>query len=251
MGRQVSLIQITGTVGNMSFYKTKDGLMARQKSGIDPGRIATDPAFARTRENLAEFGRAGKAGKLLRLALGTAIQQVKDSNMSNRLTRQMTRVIKADAVSVRGMRNVIDGETELLKGFEFNIASPLGSTLYAPYTAAIDRVTGTVNVNLEPFIPTGMIASPPGATHFVLMIGGAEVDFTENKYSGSVISSAALPLNGVLTAPIALTVPVTLNSTHPLFLAFGITFLQEVNGTQYALNSGAFNALTLAEVSGV
>ena len=43
--------------------------MARLKGGIDKKRIATDPAFQRTRENGAEFGRAGKGGKLLRSSL--------------------------------------------------------------------------------------------------------------------------------------------------------------------------------------
>lgn len=251
MGRQIGLIQFTGTIGNVSFYMTKDGPMARQKTGIEPGRIATDPAYARTRENIAEFGRAGKAGKLLRVALGTAIQQVKDSKMSNRLTQQMSRVIKADATSVRGMRNVIDGETELLRGFEFNIASPLGSTLYAPFNPLIDRVAGTLKVNVDPFVPGSMISSPQGATHFVLTAGGAEVDFTESKYFSSVVNSLELPINGLPTAPISLELAVTPNSTHPLFIAFGITFLQEVNGVKYPLNSGAFNALSLAAVSGV
>lgn len=251
MGKQIGLIQFEGTIGNVSFYKTKDGPMARQKTGIDPSRIANDPAFARTRENLAEFGRAGKAGKLLRGALGTAIQQVKDSKMANRLTRQMSRVIKADATSVRGMRNVIDGETELLTGFEFNIASPLGSTLFAPFNPVIDRVAGSLAVHIEPFIPSSMISSPPGATHYILTVGGAEADFTENKYNSSVSNSAELPLNGLPTALLVLEVNVVAGSTHPLFLAFGITFLQEVNGVKYPLNTGAFNALSLVAVSGV
>ena len=33
----------------------------------------------------------------------------------------MVKVIQADTVSERGLRNVIDGEAELLFGFEFNI----------------------------------------------------------------------------------------------------------------------------------
>ena len=45
----------------------------------------------------------------------------KDRKMVPRLTREMLRVLHADAVSVRGQRNVIDGEAELLKGFEFNV----------------------------------------------------------------------------------------------------------------------------------
>ena len=44
-----------------------------------------------------------------------------DSRMVSRLTQRMVKVIQADQVSERGLRNVIDGEAELLFGFEFNI----------------------------------------------------------------------------------------------------------------------------------
>jgi hypothetical protein len=52
----------------------------------------------------------------------------------------MVKVIQADTVSERGLRNVIDGEAELLFGFEFNIRGKLGTTLFAPFVATIDRV---------------------------------------------------------------------------------------------------------------
>ena len=67
MAKQEGLIKLKGTVGDLSFYKTKDGHLARMKGGVDAERIKNDPAFERTRENGAEFGRSGKAGKLLRL----------------------------------------------------------------------------------------------------------------------------------------------------------------------------------------
>lgn len=41
------------------------------------------------------------------------------------------------------------------------------------------------------------------------------------------------------------------DSEKPLFLVFGIEFLQEVNGSFYALNNGAFNALNLVLVDKV
>ena len=65
MARQRSIIKVDGTIGGITFYKSKDGYLAREKGGIPAERIANDPAFQRTRENGAEFGRAGKAGKVL------------------------------------------------------------------------------------------------------------------------------------------------------------------------------------------
>src|SRR6478672_7043724 len=69
MPQQKGLIKLRGTMADINFYKTKEGYMAREKATVDKERIATDAKYARTRENMAEFGRAGKAGKVLRKAM--------------------------------------------------------------------------------------------------------------------------------------------------------------------------------------
>ncbi len=71
MARQKGIIKLKGTIGDLSFYKTQDGHLAREKGGVDASRIANDPTFVRTRENGAEFGSAASSGKLLRDALLT------------------------------------------------------------------------------------------------------------------------------------------------------------------------------------
>jgi hypothetical protein len=71
--------------------------------------------------------------------------------MMSRLTQAIVKVIQADMISIRGMRNVIDGEAELLQGFEFNIRGKLGTSLFAPFTGAINRVSGTISVAIASF----------------------------------------------------------------------------------------------------
>ena len=87
------------------------------------------------------------------------------------------KVIQADAISEIGLRNVIDGEAELLTGFEFNIRGKLGTSLFAPFVGAIDRFSGEITVDLAAFVPSNMIAAPSGTTHFKIISAGAEVDF--------------------------------------------------------------------------
>jgi hypothetical protein len=69
MAKQTGIIRLKGTIGGITFYKTSDGHLAREKGGVDASLIKNDPAFQRTRENGAEFGRAGKGGKTLRSAV--------------------------------------------------------------------------------------------------------------------------------------------------------------------------------------
>ncbi len=250
MAKQKGIIKLDGTIGGVTFYKTKDGYLAKEKSSIPADRIANDPAFQRTRENGAEFGRAGKAGKTLRTALRALLQNTADSRMVSRLTQKMMEVIKLDETNPRGLRNVIDGEAELLEGFEFNISGKLGTTLYAPFTAVINRVAGTLTVGLVAFIPQNMIAAPAGATHFKIISAGAEVDFENEAFVAETNESGILPWDNNATAVMNLANAVTANSTHPLFLALGIEFYQEVNTQMYPLKNGAFNALSLVKVSG-
>lgn len=252
MARQKGILKIKGTIGDITFYKTKDGYLVKEKSAIEGNRIASDPAFQRTRENNSEFGRAGKAGKVLRTALRPLLLNTADSRMVGRLTQAMMQVIKADLVSERGQRNVIDGETELLIGFEFNSNGKLSNSLYAPLTSSINRVTGDITLDIPAFVPINMVAAPSGTTHFKIISGGAELDFEAETHVTATSETAILPWDSTPTAVITHTNAVTPNSTKPLFLAVGVEFYQEVNGTMYPLKNGAYNPLSILSVdSGV
>lgn len=251
MAQQKGIIKLVGTIGGITFYKSKDGYLAREKGGVSADKIANDPAFQRTRENGAEFGRAGKAGKILRTSLRALLQNASDSRMVSRLTKEMLKVVQADAVNPRGERNVIDGEAELLQGFEFNINGKLGTTLYAPFTAAIDRVSGALTVDIPTFVPIQMLAAPGGSTHYKIISAGVEIDFENETYVVDAQDTAIQPWDATATAAINLANAVPAASTHPLFLVLGVEFYQEVNGQMYPLKNGAFNALALVKVSGV
>ena len=251
MARQKGIIKLKGTIGDITFYKTKDGHLAREKGGIEASRIKNDPAFQRTRENGSEFGRAGTAGKILRTSLRSLLVNSADGRMVSRLTQAMVKVIQADMISVRGLRNVIDGEAELLTGFEFNIRGKLGTSLFAPFVAVIDRASGAISVDLDSFIPANMIAAPSGTTHYKIISAGAEIDFEAETFVEAHSETAILPWDAAATVPISQVNAVTPGSTKPLFLALGVEFYQEVNGQMYALKNGAYNPLALVQVSGL
>jgi len=250
MAKQKGIVKLEGTIGDITFFKSADGYLARETSSISASRIANDPAFQRTRENNAEFGHAGKSGKVLRNAIRSLLQNAKDARVASRLTKGMMKVLQADTNSVRGQRNVIDGEAELLEGFDFNINAKLSTTLFAPFTTVIDRVTGSLTLSIPAFVPADRIVAPSGTTHFKIVSMGAEIDFEAETYVTDEQQSAMLPWNSTATADLDLANRVTANSTHPLFLLLGIQFYQFVNAVQYPLKNGSFNALSLVKVNG-
>ena len=251
MARQVGIIKLKGTIGDISFYKSKDGHLARTKGGVDANRIANDPAFQRTRENGSEFGRAGKGGKLLRTAMRVLMQNASDKRVTSRLTKELVAVVKSDGTNERGLRTLQDGNLSLLEGFDFNINGKLATLLFASYTSTVDRAAGTVIVTIPDFIPSASIVAPAGTTHFKLSGGSAAIDFATESYEFDSESSAITPLDGNTVSALTLTANLTADSTLPIFQVVGVEFFQEVNGQMYPLKNGSYNALAIVGVNTV
>lgn len=248
MARQSGIIKLKGTIGGISFFKSADGYMAREKGGVDSKRIASDPAFKRTRENGQEFGRAGKAGKLVRNALRTLLQNARDARMVSRLTKALLAIIKTDTENTRGSRTVEAGNMNALSGFDFNINGKLETTLYAEHVKTLDRTTGELGLTIAPFNPLERIAAPAGATHFKVSGGGAELDFANGSFNFASADSGMLPLTSANTEELDLGVSLTAETTLPILQVMSVEFYQEVNGEMYALNNGAYNAMSILQV---
>ena len=248
MARQVGIIKLKGTIGDISFYKSRDGHLARTKGGVDANRIANDPAFQRTRENGSEFGRAGKGGKLLRTAMRLLMQNASDKRVTSRLTKELVAVIKADTTNNRGARTIADGNMGLLENFEFNINGKLATLLFASYTFNFNRVDGSMTLAFPDFTPSTSIVAPAGTTHFRLSGGGAEIDFANETYNFDHETSTIHPWNGTQVSAFSLVSNVTANSTLPVFQVVGIEFFQQVNGQMYPLKNGSYNALAIVGV---
>ncbi|WP_336297987.1 hypothetical protein [Flavobacterium sp. CBA20B-1] len=249
MASQDGIFKIKGTLGGVTFYKTKDGHLAREKGGIDKKRMAKDPAFKRTRENGNEFGRAGTYGKYLRSAFRPMLNNTSDKRVVSRLVKDLMTIIKTDTVNARGERTPLEGDFELLRGFDFNSNGLLSNTLYAPYNASIDRVSGAVSVELPELVPDQMINAPTGTTHFKIVTGASEVDFQAGNSLTVYEGTAEIPWDNTLLPPLALDLSVTPASSLPLVLLLGVEFYQEINGVFYMLNNGSFNALAIVNLN--
>lgn len=248
MAQQASFIKFKGKIGDLSFYKDRNGYQARTKGGVSASRIASDPNYARTRENMAEFGRAGIASKLLRQSLRMLNSQYTDRNVSGRLSSRLLRVIKSDPDNLRGERVAALGNLQLLRGFEFNMGSPMAATLFESIDISVDRGSGLVTASTLAWSnPKLALAVPQEATHFQLTLVAAAVDFDENDGTTVVAEFDSLPINAPSDAQ-ALEASLPANEERPIFVLAGIGFFQEVNGQNYPLNNGQYNALSIMEV---
>lgn len=242
-----SVIKLKGSIGDLSFYKSIDGYVVRRAGGPSRERVKHAPEFARTRENNAEFGRAGKAVKLIRRAFLSMLKTTADARMTGRLTQVLLEAIKRDDSSDRGERQLTPAGLTLLTGFEFNKQVPLHRVIHVPFATTIDRSLGKLLMTLPEFTPTKMIDAPAGATHCHFMLGGAAIDFVAGTFKAAV-SSIDIALDDSAHEAVTLTVDVPAESRAQLFLVAGVSFNQMMNGNIYPLHDARTGALRIEKL---
>jgi hypothetical protein len=249
MAQQKGVLKIKGKIDDLSFYQSQDGHMVRMKGGIDGKRIASDASFVRTRENMAEFASSASAGKTMRLALFSLIQNARDNRVSSRLTKIMSEIKNMDATSARGLRNVgvaiaLPAAKFKLKGFNFNNRALLQSILFNAYS--VNTATGVINV--PGLIPIDEVAYPQGATHVSLRGCWARINFATGVSQVFTSNVVNLPINSTSTN-VTLTPTGTPTGAGTDLFILQIEFFQMVNNVQYVLKNGANNTMAVIEVA--
>jgi len=248
MAKQKGILKIEGTLDDITFYKNGDTYLVRNKGGVSKNRIENDPAFKRTRENGTEFGMVAGASKLLRDANAVLVRKAYDGKLNVKLMQVLTKVKGCDVTSPRGQREVYVGlgtaeGRALLKGFDFNSRTKLHSVLAAPFV--LDTSTGTVTI--DNLIPAEMLDAPANSTHVAMQSAMLNLNFETGEQAIEYSPVVNLPLDLALATQ-TLTPNGVPGGSGQLFFFLLIEFFQEVNGVQYALNNGNFNALCLLEV---
>ncbi|WP_293899013.1 hypothetical protein [Sphingobacterium sp. UBA5670] len=249
MAKQVSLIKLEGNVGDLSFFKSKTiGFQARMKTGVSGDRIATDPAFARTRENGSEFGRAQQYGKLLRDLLRDVLFQNSDSKFSQRLASRFLKVIQSDTKSARGERVLTPQNLVMLQHLECNDRTKLGDISLVPISLDYDRVSGDGILESMGLIPHLNIAKLQGATHVRYTIVLQEFNGDDSDQRPVINRSSYISLRENTPMDLQLVANLQADSDRSVLLLAGMEYFQLVNGAYYPLSNGQYNALTIKRV---
>jgi len=248
MPRVNGVVSFQGTYEDMTFYKKEGKNYVRKKSGVSKERIANDPNYVRTRENMNEFSLNISSGKMLRLSLGSLVFKAKDARLSNRLMQTMSKIKNLDSTSARGERSVSNGIAtaegkQYLIGFDFNSNAPLDSVLFANYT--LDTATGEIAI--ASIIPADQLRFPEGATNVEFQCGVLNIDFATG-LTDLVLSPPNNLLLNMTQSSISMipaSMPTGAGVTVYLFI---VTFFQEINGVPYSLKNEEYNVLHIVDV---
>ena len=144
MAKQTGSLKYTGTIGDIRHFKIKGlkGSFAGLIGGPTAEQIATAPEFARTRENMHEFGGCALAGKAVRVGFASVLSNMSDPQVTGRLTVIMKKINLEDGSEARGQRAVlVSAVPQYLVDFDFNRNRSFDGTLNAPMTItpSVDR----------------------------------------------------------------------------------------------------------------
>ena len=261
MAKQTGLVKYSGTMGGVRHFKIKglDGDFAGLAGGPTAEQIQNDDAFARTRENMSEFGGCASAAKSIRVALAQIIKQYSDSRLTGRLTALMKQINLEDTAHPRGERSIeVSANQGVLTGLNFNENVSLSGIFNAPYSLTNTPARDSASFTIPGFNPANLITPPAGATHFRLVNAIAvESDWVYNSSTGKfeptdaalnelsdIQFSGYLDLNApVPNTVITTTLPgsPTMTATVSVLNCIGIEFYQQVGSNYYLFASG--NAL--------
>jgi hypothetical protein len=264
MARQKGVFRVKGRLGGVSFYQAGGSDLARESGGPTREQLLNDPAFARTRENMSEFGASALVAKALRQGLAGTGKSFRDRTYVARVVRIM-KAINSRGTGTRGQRAFsIAANSDLLVGFELNGSNVLAGVFNAPYTLAANVARNQATLTVPDFNTSAYVSAPPGATHFRLVCAAASLsNYSYNSITGqyepanavqnslgTVMSSAQIPIGAMVGAATVLNPQLpgapTLVATVALVVCIGIEFYQQLNGQFYLLGSG--NAMRLAQV---
>jgi hypothetical protein len=243
MAKLIGPLKIRGTIDDLTFRQCGNEIIVQAKPGPTREQVLHSPNCELTRRNSGEFKLVTKDSALLRRALGTTLNSVRDMGLNGRMNGLMHRVSRTDEYSEYGYRHVGGGDMGLLGGFDFNKLLSLDKALPVPVEHSLDVTSGTVRLEVPSFIARRKRDFPKGATHFRIVSCAAVVDFVHDSYANTIKTTELLPLGRKTPAAICQDHRLTVQPGEVLIQVMGIEFYRVENGKSVLLKGGAVRIL--------
>src|ERR1035437_4567943 len=157
-------IKYRGSFKSIRNYVTlhDPNVYAGEKGGANRDQIMNNPVFARTRENMNEFGGVGLAVQAIRHGLLNLLPEQTDKLFTSRLMKITKEINRRDYEGIRGKRAIsFSSNQPLLTGTVFNVLENVADMLKDQFVQLhpITRATATLSLTdftiKESLIPAG------------------------------------------------------------------------------------------------
>lgn len=260
-----SLFDVSGNIGDVSMYTLAGKKYIRRATTLSADDIRSRPSFKRTRENMQEFGGAGRFARELRLGLSAVVKRYGDSRLYSRLQKVFTKLLKMSP-GIRGQRPVdLVTHSQFLIGFPLNRGLSLDAVLQSTFVVTPNSTRNGVTLVLPAVNPDADLSIPEGATHYkvlVQVLGISNLVFDTDimgyvPLNPAMSGAKALVDSGYFSVSVPMAAPLTLLAELPglpamtaddsLVALVGVEFYQEVSGTQWLLAAG--NAMDIVAIA--
>ena len=190
MGKLESVVQITGTLDNLSFFTRagSDKIIVRLKGGPSREKVLTAPNFERTRENASEFAGRVLASQMIRRTI-SAMSGIFNYNVTVALHKPLRALQVLDTTSPRGQRTVIfSRKPAFLEGLNFNSRASLDSVVRTPIECTLSA-EGKAEVFIPELIPDLNLILPEKYPYYRFVVGVGVVPdlvYKDGKYVSAV-----------------------------------------------------------------
>jgi len=168
MAIQTGAIKYRGSFKSIRNYLTlhDPNTYAGEKGGANGDLIKNNPAFARTRENMNEFGGCGIAVKAIRRGLNNLLPEQSDKYLTGRLMNLVKRINRNDPTGARGKRAIsFSGDRTMLLTIVLNTLQQVAENLSEQFAFVHPISRAEATLTLTAFkIKKAYV--PEGATHF-------------------------------------------------------------------------------------
>ena len=250
MAYQTGIINYKGSFKSIRNYTNVGDpkIYAGEKGGANRDLIMNNPAFARTRENMNEFGGCGVAAKAIRHGLLQLLPEHADTHFTGRLMKIIKMINLKDTEGKRGV-----------KAIKFSLNKPMLKSLNLHEKRKIDfelkkciktshsesRAEATITINgLNP-APSLVPGSPQYYRVIIHLSIISDYTYSENQRSYAPLNevngtnahaySDYTPINTPLTAAVKAAFPegTVLTETDTVFQCVGIEYYSRTGADGY------------------
>ena len=175
---------VTGTLGNVVFYRRMGKACARSK------RMHIKQTTA-TKKRGINFGVAARAGKALRSGLTPALPNPTDRSMQSRFSGSIAKWLgQSDVATLPPEDNL-----PYISSFSFSDEDSFSERFKVPFT--ITMTAGEISINLAAFNPVRNISAPTGTLSVKLVIAVSAATLVHGAFAGKASQAIDIPYDNV------------------------------------------------------
>lgn len=200
----------------------KEGYFQARKIGLTADRVHIDPRFHKTRLLAKEFAELAAYVKLIRAALST-VTTIKNNA---RLHGLLNRALQYDETHCCGSRKLVNGNLEILEGFNLNSKTALEDACKIEWDIVHHPLTQQTTVHIPSFVPEYYISPPEGIQYCRIYTIAAYIDIDQSSYTTEIRRTSLIPLKKIHFPAAKLTMPNTAKSGLLGIISLGVTWYE-------------------------